>query len=139
MGIKPSTPQTISEGLSQNKEFKELKTTVEKLERNIPSTPQLERNPSFKALKTAVQKPKENPVTLPEDISRKITELQATVQLLTPENVRTKSSIIETLFKEIQTLKREKQNKRGVALRQLSESRLIRSNTQGTGKIQGSC
>merc|ERR1712096_339668 len=48
---------------------------------------------------------------------------------LTPENVRTKSSIIETLFKEIQTLKREKQNKRGVALRQLSESRLIRSNT----------
>merc|ERR1711964_220400 len=115
MGIKPSTPQTISEGLSQNIEFKELKTTVEKLERNIPSTPQLERNPSFKALKTAVQQLAENAV--PEDISRKITELQASVQLLTPENVRTKSSIIETLFKEIQTLKREKQNKRGVALR----------------------
>merc|ERR1711964_948235 len=124
---KPSMPQTISENLSQNREFKELKTTVEKLERNIPSTPQLERNPSFKELKTAVQKLEQNSV--PEDVSRKITELQSSVQLLTPDNVRTKSSIIETLFKEIQTLKREKQNKRGVALRQLSESRLIRSNT----------
>merc|ERR1711964_562883 len=120
---KPSTPHTISEALSQNREFKELKTTVGKLERNIPSTPQLERNPTWEELKTAVQKLEQNPVTLPEDISRKITELQATVQLLTPDNVRTKSSIIETLFKEIQTLKREKQNKRGVALdlRQLSE------------------
>merc|ERR1711964_139980 len=125
--IKPPTPQNISENLSQNREFKELKTTVERLERNIPSTPQLERNPSFKELKTAVQKLEQNSV--PEDVSRKITELQSSVQLLTPDNVRTKSSIIETLFKEIHTLKREKQNKRGVALRQLSESRLI----------QGSC
>merc|ERR1711964_505444 len=130
MGIKPSTPQTISEDLSQNREFKELKTTVEKLERNIPSTPQLERNPSFRELKTAVQQLAENAV--PEDISRKITELQASVQLLTPENVRTKGSIIETLFKEIQTLKKEKQNKRGVVLRKLSES------SYG-GKIQGRC
>merc|ERR1711964_539092 len=78
-------------------------------------------------LKTAVQKLEENPV--PENISRKITELQANVQLLTPDNVPAKSSVIKTLFDEIKTLKEEKQNKRGVALRQLSESRLTRSNT----------
>merc|ERR1712096_394510 len=116
---KPSTPQSIwtpstPQDISQNKEFKNLKTAVKNLEKNSPSTLQdISRNPSFRTLKTTVEKLASNTPNA-KDISQKITDLQTTVKLLAPANIQTKNSVLELLSKEIEcllTLKKENPGK----------------------------
>merc|ERR1712096_73916 len=126
---EPSTPQSIwtpstPQGISQNKEFKNLKTTVENLEKKSPSTPQdISHNPSFRNLKTTVEKLASN-IPNVKDISKKVTDLQTTVKLLTPGNIQTKNSVLELLSKEIEcllTLKKESPEKEEMVLNKISK------------------
>jgi len=121
-----ATPQNIWTPISQNKEFKDLKTAVQNLEKNSPSTPQdISHNPSFKILKNTVQELVNN---VPEDISQKITYLENTVQQLpvTPTNIPTKNSVLELLSKEIKALltrKKENPEKEARVLNKISKIR----------------
>merc|ERR1712096_595826 len=128
---KPSTPQSIwtpstPQDISQNKEFKNLKTAVKNLEKNSPSTLQdISRNPSFRTLKTTVEKLASNTPNA-KDISQKITDLQTTVKLLAPANIQTKNSVLELLSKEIEcllTLKKESPEKEALVLNKISKIR----------------
>merc|ERR1711900_135724 len=112
--------------ISQNKEFKNLKTAVEKLEKNSPSTPQdISHNPSFRTLKTTVEKLARNTPNA-KDISKKITDLQTTVKLLAPANIQTKNSVLELLSKEIEcllTLKKKNPEKEALVLNKIAKIR----------------